>query len=29
MHETNGSFTYRHKITGLLKNIVLSLIYAN
>ena len=23
MHQTNGSFTYCHKITGLLKNIVL------
>ena len=29
MDETNGSFTYFHKITGLLKNIVLSPIYAN
>ena len=29
MHQTNGSFTYCHKITGLLKNIVLSLIYVN
>ena len=25
----NGSFTYCHNITGLLKNIVLSPIYAN
>ena len=29
MHQTNGSFTYCHKITRLLKNIVLSPIYAN
>ena len=29
MHETNDSFTYFHKITGLLKNIVLGPIYAN
>ena len=29
MHQTNGGFTYCHKITGLSKNIVLSPIYAN